>query len=621
MSLAATTLTLSADGLTVFDSANGITWLADANLAASMRFGLPVCTPLTARPCVNASGSMDYQSAAAWVEAMNAANFLGHSNWQMPTTPLVDQTCGKVGSNGGSFGFGCTASAFATMYNGLGLKAPGTAVPIPPNTVGPFSNVQPYLYWTQTPATTAADGNLTFSFATGWQGTNTLPDLLYIWPMIPGKLPGAPAAAGSGLQVSADSQTVYDPETNITWLANANLAATNTLGIARCTDPVTPTICVATDGAMTWDSAMQFIANMNSSAYLGQKNWQVSTGDPSCPGYSCTGDANPLGNLYYSQLGFSAGMSAAAVPDIAVGPFNNIQPYLYWTCQAATIQSGCASAGPVANQQWSFSFGSGFQGTDVLTNDLYVSAYFVGSRTSTSGPTISFVANAEGESPIIAPNTWIEIRGVDLAPAGDTRTWQTSDFVGNQMPIQLDQVSVTVNGKSAYIYYISPTQINILSPPDAISGPVQAVVNNNGANAAFTAQAQALSPSLFVFNEGAYVVATHLNGSLIGPSSLYPGLSTPALPGETVVLYLNGFGPTNVPVTSGSVTQSGTLSPTPAVTIGGVTAAVVFAGLVSPGLFQLNVTVPANTSNGDQAIAVTYSGLTTQAGTLLTVQQ
>lgn len=43
----------------------------------------------------------------------------------------------------------------------------------------------------------------------------------------------------------------------------------------------------------------------------------------------------------------------------------------------------------------------------------------------------------------IAPNTWVAITGVNLAPAGDSRTWQESDFVNDQMPTQLDGVSVT----------------------------------------------------------------------------------------------------------------------------------------------------------------------------------
>ena len=132
---------------------------------------------------------MNYQAAVAWVNAMNAANYLGHSNWQLPTTPNLDASCGRTGPNGNSFGFGCTASAFASLYNALGLKAPNTAVPIPNNAVGPFSNFQPYLYWSQTGAPPPA-GNETFSFATGWQGANTLPNFLYVLPMIQGKITG-----------------------------------------------------------------------------------------------------------------------------------------------------------------------------------------------------------------------------------------------------------------------------------------------------------------------------------------------------------------------------------------------------------------------------------------------
>jgi len=236
-------------------------------------------------------------------------------------------------------------------------------------------------------------------------------------------------------------------------------------------------------------------------------------------------------------------------------------------------------------------------------------------------PEISLVANAEGESPTIAPNTWVEIKGSSLAPAGDSRIWQGSDFMNNQMPTQLDAVSVTVNGKSAYVYYISPTQVNILTPTDALTGSVQVVLTNNGtASAAYTATAQATSPSFFVFNGGPYVAAVHANGSLIGPSTLYPGSTTPAKPGETLLLYANGFGQTNVPVTSGSIAQSGTLSPLPSIKIGVVAALVPFAGLVAPGEFQFNVVVPSNTTDGDQTITATYGGLATQAGTLITIQ-
>lgn len=107
---------------------------------------------------------------------------------------------------------------------------------------------------------------------------------------------------------------------------------------------------------------------------------------------------------------------------------------------------------------------------------------------------------------------------------------------------------------------------------------------------------------------------------LIGPATLYPGSRTPAKPGETIVLYANGFGPTTVPVTSGSAGQSGTLSPLPAVQIGGLAATVAFAGLVSPGEYQFNVVAQSATPDGNQTIAATLNGIATQGNAMIAVQ-
>ena len=77
---------------------------------------------------------------------------------------------------------------------------------------------------------------------------------------------------------------------------------------------------------------------MNSAAYLGETDWQAPTIDSGCPGYNGAGAQNPMGNLFYAQLGFSQGSSAVPPLDISAGPFHNIQPYLYWTCGASSIQ-------------------------------------------------------------------------------------------------------------------------------------------------------------------------------------------------------------------------------------------------------------------------------------------
>jgi len=239
-------------------------------------------------------------------------------------------------------------------------------------------------------------------------------------------------------------------------------------------------------------------------------------------------------------------------------------------------------------------------------------------RRHLQGPPHRWHWSAFGEVATIAPNTWVEIKGTNLA--GSPRIWQDADFANNRMPTQLDGVSVTVNGKSAFIYYISPTQVNLLTPPDALSGSVQVQLTNGSSASSMTVGAQTYSPSFFVF-DGIHATATHADGSLIGPLSLYPGFSTPAAPNETIILYANGLGPTSSPVVSGAVTQSGTLPQLPVVTIGGINATVTFAGLVSPGLFQLNVVVPAGVPDGDNPLTGTYNGVPMQSGVIVAVRR
>lgn len=224
-------------------------------------------------------------------------------------------------------------------------------------------------------------------------------------------------------------------------------------------------------------------------------------------------------------------------------------------------------------------------------------------------PVITKVANAEGgESSSIAANTWTEIKGTGFGTT--SRIWQTPDFVNQLLPTALDNVSVTMNGKAAYVYFISPTQINVLTPPDLGTGAIQVMVSVNGvSSAAFTVQSQTASPSFFINGVGPYVLATHLDGSLIGPTTLYPGLSTPAAPGETVILYANGFGATTPPVVKGALTQSGILPTLPTVQIGPFVANVRFAGLVFPGQYQFNVDIPPSTPSGDNAILSGIGGL------------
>jgi uncharacterized protein (TIGR03437 family) len=252
-----------------------------------------------------------------------------------------------------------------------------------------------------------------------------------------------------------------------------------------------------------------------------------------------------------------------------------------------------------------------------------------------TGGTISSVSTAYAPASAgIAQNTWIQIKGTNLVPSSTAAAgvvWSNApEFTLGQMPVTLGGVSVTINGKPAFVYFYcsaatssvcTQDQINVLSPLDTTAGGVPVVVTNNSiATPPFSATMRPLAPALFTF-DGSHVTGTHLNYSLIGPASLYPGLSTPAAAGETIIVYGTGFGiPSGGTIASGAAAQAGQYSPTAACTIGGTNAPVGFAGLAGVGVVQLNITVPSTSASGDDAITCTISGVSTPPGNVLTVQ-
>ena len=183
---------------------------------------------------------------------------------------------------------------------------------------------------------------------------------------------------------------------------------------------------------------------------------------------------------------------------------------------------------------------------------------------------------------------------------------------------------MTVNGNPAFIYYASATQINVLTPLDSTLGPVQIVVTNGGVvSLQFTATLRAAAPSASCcWGQPQYDAAEHTSGALLGPASLSAAgyTFTPAQKGETIVLFTTGLGLPTTALVNGSSSQSGVLPAMPTVEIGGASATVSFAGVISPGLYQLNVAVPSTLASGDNQLSISYAGLTSPLGVLLSVQ-
>src|SRR5207248_2424783 len=96
---------------------------------------------------------------------------------------------------------------------------------------------------------------------------------------------------------------------------------------------------------------------------------------------------------------------------------------------------------------------------------------------------------------------------------------------------------------------------------------------------------------------------------------------TAANPGDVLELYGTGFGLTSPSVPSGLV-FSGAYPTTaaPTVTIGGASVPVLFCGMVSPGLYQINVTVPSTLADGDYPVIATINGASSPSAALLKIK-
>ena len=238
--------------------------------------------------------------------------------------------------------------------------------------------------------------------------------------------------------------------------------------------------------------------------------------------------------------------------------------------------------------------------------------------TATSAPTIiqSGVVPVFGTSTTIQPGSWISIFGTNLAPS--TLVWNL-DF-----PTSLNGVSVTINGKNGYLWFVSPTQINLQAPDDTQTGPVPVVVTTPTGTATSTVTLAPISPSLSLLDATHVAALTvYPNGTytIVGPVGAFPYATTPAPAGSTLVLYGVGFGPTTAPVAAGKQPDSQVQTTNQVtVTVGGTPAPVLFSGLVAAGLYQINVTVPQGLPAGDQPVVATVAGLSTRAGTVVTIQ-
>lgn len=240
---------------------------------------------------------------------------------------------------------------------------------------------------------------------------------------------------------------------------------------------------------------------------------------------------------------------------------------------------------------------------------------------TSSGGVVNGASFAAG----VVAGSWTTIFGSNLAPA--LKTWDGLIVDGN-FPTAIDDVRVTIDGLPAFINFVSANQINVQAPALTRTGMVPVVVTTPaGVSESVMANVVREAPGLFLFTQTpirypAVVRAT--DGRFIAPADLFPGVTTePAKPGDIVLLFGTGFGPTTPAVVPGRVfsgaaplADAGSLQ----VRIGGTNVVPSFAGLSGSGLYQFNVTVP-NLPDGNHRIEMLLNGQQIQSDVQLAVRR
>ena len=232
------------------------------------------------------------------------------------------------------------------------------------------------------------------------------------------------------------------------------------------------------------------------------------------------------------------------------------------------------------------------------------------------------VLQSFSDKPGISAGTWMQIFGTDLSAT--TREWRA--FVDNKAPTVLGGVSVKVGGKDAFLSYISPTQINVQAPDDIGTGNGITVELTNAAGTSMkTVTAAKVSPALlttplFKVGDKQYAAALFLDfATFVGRPNLIAGTPfRPAKPGDIIVIFAVGCGPTTPATRAGEIAAAPRPVASPITVRFGATAATAEAFVGGVGLCQFNVTVP-NVPAGDIALEATVDGVATGQNLFTTI--
>lgn len=208
----------------------------------------------------------------------------------------------------------------------------------------------------------------------------------------------------------------------------------------------------------------------------------------------------------------------------------------------------------------------------------------------------SVVNGASYEPGAVAPNTFITIWGRNLAY--NTRGLAAGDVANGRLPTALPGagVRVWIGGLAAFLYYVSPGQVNVLVPPNLSPGETRLQLQLDSIwGPAIPLTIAPSAPALFQIEAGA-AIAAFSDGSVATAEA-------PARPGDVVVLYATGLGATTPRIGYGEIPNGLTWLASLdkfRVLIEGVeisSSCVSYAGAAPGfgGLYQINLQLPQDT--------------------------
>jgi uncharacterized protein (TIGR03437 family) len=216
-----------------------------------------------------------------------------------------------------------------------------------------------------------------------------------------------------------------------------------------------------------------------------------------------------------------------------------------------------------------------------------------------------------------APNSVLSVFGSGLARS--THVLAADDIIKGVLPVEMNYVRVYVQDQAVPLLFVSEGQINFLMSSVQSIGSVRIRVVTQGFSGPEIAVTLVDSaPALFQMADG-FAIATHADGKLLTASS-------PAVGGDTIVVYATGLGrtvpnpgPGEIPAYAAQMVRVSDLK----VSLGGVVMdwwRIKYAGLTpgSAGLYQINLLLPDNPGT-DPEIRVTAGDQTVPAGLKLAV--